>query len=214
MRELALTTIALLGLAALTGFWLQSPTTRAQLLPSNEAPTLTAPTPAPADNPADELAQLEVFSFLTSCHTGLANHEIASLAEAIVAEARRHNLDPALVVGLIRVESTGFNFAVSRVGAYGLMQIMPATGRELAQRLDVPWHGDDTLFDPFVNVKLGTAYLRKLADRYDGDITTALAAYNWGPGAVDRRLRGGKSVPKFYATRVFEAREQMLAQRS
>ena len=214
MREIAFTTMTLLGLAALAGFWLEAPTTRARLLPSVEASTPTALTPASADKAADELAQFETFHFLTNCHTGLAHHEIASLAEVIVAEARRHHLDPALVVSLIRVESMGFNFAVSRVGAYGLMQIMPATGRELAERLDVPWHGDDTLFDPVVNVKLGTAYLRKLADRYEGDIATALAAYNWGPGAGDRRLRGGKSVPKFYATQVFEAREQILARRS
>jgi soluble lytic murein transglycosylase-like protein len=213
MRELAFTTVALMGLAVLTGFWLESPTTQSQMLPSvDAAPQLGAE--ASAEALADELAQLEAVYFLSRQHTGLADHEIDKLAQAIVAEARHNHLEPSLVLGVIRVESAAFTFAVSGVGALGLMQIMPPTGEELARRFDVPWHGADTLFNPFVNVKLGTAYLRQLVDRYDGDVATALAAYNWGPGNVDRRKRGGGKVPTFYATQVFEAREATLAQRS
>jgi soluble lytic murein transglycosylase-like protein len=209
MRELAFATIALLGLAVLTGFWLEAPTTRNQMLPSLEAPPLNVSAALP-ETQADELAELEALRFLSTQHTGLADHEIEVLAETIVAEARRNHFAPALLIGLIRVESAGYNFAISPVGAYGLMQIMPSTGEELARRFDVPWHGPDTLFNPEANVRMGTAYLRELADRYNGDVATALTAYNWGPGNVDRRKRAGGRVPTFYATQVFEAREATL----
>ena len=209
MRELAFTTIAFLGLAVLTSFWIEAPTTRTQMLPSLAAPLLNVSAAAP-EAPAEKLAELEAVRFLSTRHTGLANHEIEALAETIVAEARRNHFEPALLVGLIRVESGGYNFAVSAVGALGLMQIMPPTGEELARRFDVPWHGPDTLFNPEANVRMGTAYLRELTDRYNGDVATALTAYNWGPGNVDRRKRAGGRIPTFYATRVFEAREATL----
>ena len=134
----------------------------------------------------------------------LSPDQVRRLAEAIVAEAARHHFEPALVMAVIHVESSGRPTAVSPVGALGLMQIMPPTGEELAGLHGIPWQGPDTLLDPVINVKLGVAYLRKLADRYD-DMNTALAAYNWGPGRIDRRLRAGEGVPKLYPDRVMKA---------
>ena len=75
----------------------------------------------------------------------------------------------------------------------------------MAERIGVEWRGPDTLFDPIANVRLGTAYLRELADRYDGDVNVALAAYNWGPGRIDRRLARGSSVPRMYVEQVRRA---------
>ena len=106
-------------------------------------------------------------------------------------------------MAVIHVESSGRTLAVSPVGALGLMQIMPPTGKELALRHGIPWKGPDTLLDPFVNVKLGVAYLRKLTDRYK-DVSVALAAYNWGPGRIDSRLRAGEGVPSLYPNRVMQ----------
>ncbi len=145
-----------------------------------------------------------VLNQLRQRHNGLSDRQIAELARVIVEEATRHRLEPALVMAVIHVESSGRPQAVSPVGARGLMQIMPPTGKELADRNGIPWEGPDTLLDPIVNVKLGVAYLRKLTDRYQ-DVTTALAAYNWGPGRIDRRLRAGKSLPKIYPERVMQA---------
>jgi soluble lytic murein transglycosylase len=119
----------------------------------------------------------------------------------IAVEAHAHHLEIELVLAVIRIESRGYNFAVSPVGALGLMQLMPATGRELALREGIPWNGDDTLFDPTVNVRLGIAYLEQLATRY-GDVETALAAYNWGPGRIDRKIRNGAGVPRRYTESV------------
>lgn len=138
-------------------------------------------------------------------HTALPERERRRLAHTIVREATRHGLDPELVMGVIEVESAGYHLAESHVGAMGLMQLLPSTGKELAGKLEIEWMGPDTLFDPVINIQLGTAYLRELADRYDGNVSLALAAYNWGPGRIDRRLRRGASVPSLYIEQVMRA---------
>ncbi len=133
--------------------------------------------------------------------TGLSRHEIRRVAETVVAESERHGLDWELVLAVIRIESGYFNFARSSVGALGLMQIMPGTGEELARRLEIPWRGERSLFDPIINVRMGTAYLRELHTQF-GRWDRALAAYNWGPGAIGRRLLLGEPVPSLYSTKV------------
>ena len=75
------------------------------------------------------------------------------------------------------------------------MQLLPATAEEQAEILGLDWRGPDSLFDPFLNVKLGVAYLKTLYVRF-GSVSTALAAYNWGPGRIDRRLRKGQERPQ------------------
>ncbi|MFK7897525.1 MAG: transglycosylase SLT domain-containing protein [Myxococcota bacterium] len=144
---------------------------------------------------------------LTIRHTALPARERIALAHAIVREAKAHNLEPSLVVSVIEVESAGYHLAVSHVGAMGLMQLLPATAEELAHKHDVEWRGPDTLFDPEVNVKLGTAYLRQLTDQF-GSVSTALAAYNWGPGRINRRLKRGATVPSIYIEQVRAAQSR------
>lgn len=102
--------------------------------------------------------------------------------EKIVTEAKRHGLDPYLVMALIRQESAYDPRARSPVGATGLMQIMPATGRELARRLG-KGYSDAKLNDPQYNIELGTLYLKQLINRFRST-ELALAAYNGGMGNV------------------------------
>ncbi len=110
-----------------------------------------------------------------------------NLSAAIDRLARRQNLDPGLVRAVIRVESDFDARAVSSRGARGLMQLMPSTARQL---------GVHNVFDPVQNVRGGTEYLRRMIDRFDGNLELGLASYNAGPGAVDRY--GG--VPPFRET--------------
>lgn len=100
--------------------------------------------------------------------------------------ARLTGLDPALVKGVIRAESAGNPYAVSRSGARGLMQLMPATAKETAERNGVRYRGPDDLFEPDTNVRLGTLYLAQLRRQFRDDEWLYIAAYNAGPGRVGR----------------------------
>jgi len=101
----------------------------------------------------------------------------SSLDRIVRAAAERHQVDPALVKAVISTESAWNPKAISNKGAVGLMQLIPGT----AQR-----YGVGNMFDPAQNVEGGTTYLKWLLDRYDGDLTKSLAAYNAGEHAVDQ----------------------------
>ena len=113
----------------------------------------------------------------------LARGEIDVLIDT---HARAQSLDPDLVRAVVAVESSYDPTARSRKGAMGLMQLMPATARSL----DVA-----NPYDPEENLRGGTAYLRRMLDRFGGDLEMALAGYNAGPEAVDR-YRGLPPYPE------------------
>jgi hypothetical protein len=120
--------------------------------------------------------------------------------DIISEHSRRHGVRTDLVRAVVQVES-GFNpYARSPKGALGLMQLMPSTIQRFAVR---------NPFNPVENVSAGVAYLRQLLDRYQDNETLALAAYNAGPGAVDRH---GQRVPPYRETRNYVQRiNQMTA---
>ncbi len=130
--------------------------------------------------------------------------ERSRVARTIVREARRAGFSPEFVLAVIEVESAGDPFAVSSKGALGLMQLKPRTAEVVARALGVRWDGPATLFDPVANVRLGVAYLETLRRRY-GDLSIALAAYNWGPSRISGMLRRSEPIPAAYSQRVLEA---------
>jgi soluble lytic murein transglycosylase-like protein len=114
--------------------------------------------------------------------------------DLIAVHSRSNGVRPALVRAVMQVES-GFNpFARSPKGAMGLMQLMPATAKQF---------GVKNAFNPDENVRAGVAYLRELLDRYDDNEELALAAYNAGPGAVDKH---GQSIPPYRETQDYVTR--------
>jgi len=108
--------------------------------------------------------------------------------DLIRENCRRHGLDPLLVAGLIRQESGFLVRARSVANARGLMQIIPSTGRLVARRYGLRRFRPDQLYDPAVNIRLGTSYLAELIRRF-GRIEYALAAYNAGPMRVGRWIQ-------------------------
>ncbi len=113
----------------------------------------------------------------------------------IQTNAEKHNLDPALIMGLMRQESMLDTNVVSSAGARGLMQLMPQTARTLAKEQLQPWLTDRDLFKPDVNINYGSYYLRNLSNRFNGHLAIVSAAYNAGPNRVKKWLPAAASVP-------------------
>ena len=119
----------------------------------------------------------------------------AEHGEVIRRWAEARGLPPYLVFGIIRQESAFDAAAVSRAGARGLMQLMPATGRELASKLRLPF-SSSRLNDPEYSIQLGTRYFADVLRLFDGDLELALAGYNGGPYRIRRWWReAGQSTP-------------------
>ena len=108
--------------------------------------------------------------------------------------AKVANIPSTWAYGVARSESLFMRDVRSRAGAIGLMQLMPATGREVAHEIHLPYSGLTTLTDPQSNVRLGTAYLARMAERYGGNRVLATAAYNAGPRRVDGWLPASGSM--------------------
>ena len=113
--------------------------------------------------------------------------------EMLAHAGAAHNIDEDLLASVVRAESGGQVRAVSRTGAQGLMQLMPGTASAM---------GVEDAFRPEQNISGGTAYLDLMLTRYHDNVALALAAYNAGPGAVDKY----HGVPPFRETRAYVAR--------
>ena len=143
----------------------------------------------------------EILAVLEGHPTGLANVTKEELAEVIYEEATHYNHNPKFILAVITIESEFKNWAVSEKGAKGLMQIMPEVGQFLAQELSIEWSGDRTLFNPFINIRMGVYYLSQLILQFD-DPRIALAAYNYGPTYVKDRIDRNEQIPQQYYRRI------------
>lgn len=117
---------------------------------------------------------------------------IALVQPWVDSAAYDYELEPQLLNAMIWVESRFVERATSPAGAQGLMQLMPPTAKELAQKLGRP---SASSYDPEFNITAGALYIRKMMDRYDGNLDLALAAYNAGPGNIDKWTKNGAALP-------------------
>ena len=157
--------------------WVSGPRAAAPARPATESLTDVSDLAIPEEAVASPLA------------TGAA---LPARYQAAVQElAARFDLSPALIEALVWQESRWRENAVSPVGARGLAQLMPGTARELGVNPD----------DPLANLEGGARYLRQQLDRFDGDVEKALAAYNAGPGRVEKA--GG--IPRIRETQTYVA---------
>ncbi|HEU4636844.1 MAG TPA: lytic transglycosylase domain-containing protein [Edaphobacter sp.] len=124
---------------------------------------------------------------LSSASTVLTSEEMNTI---LASAGTEHNIDADLLASVVKAESGGRVRAVSRVGAQGLMQLMPTTAQQL---------GVEDAFAPKENIDGGTAYLDMLLTRYHNNVALALAAYNAGPAAVDRY----HGIPPYAETRAY-----------
>jgi hypothetical protein len=154
-------------------------------------------------NTREETIQ-EILSVLETHRTGLASVTKEELAKVIYEEAIRYNHDPKFIVALISVESEYWNWAVSEKGAKGLMQIMPYVAESIAKDLRIEWKGERTLFDPYLNIRMGVYYLNQLTLNFK-DMRIALAAYNYGPTYVKGLIERKQQIPidyRYYYQRI------------
>jgi soluble lytic murein transglycosylase len=113
--------------------------------------------------------------------------------DIIRQQAAKKDLDPSLIAGVIYAESHFRDGQISAAGAEGLMQLTPRTARDIARKSGGTAFNVDDLGTPQVNISYGAYYLRYLLDRYGGNETFALAAYNGGEGNVDRWIVAARS---------------------
>lgn len=114
---------------------------------------------------------------------------LPALGYPLLAETPPDGPEPALVHAIIRQESSFEPTAVSRVGARGLMQLMPATAKATARSIGLEYDLGGLIADPPYNVRLGSAYLKQMVDRFNGHYIMAIASYNAGPGRIDRWIK-------------------------
>jgi len=140
--------------------------------------------------------EAEIFLFILKLSNSITPPEARKLAKVIVDECSTYELDPYLILAVIQTESNFTPKAVSPRGAVGLMQVMPKTGEYVAKDRGLSYKGISSLYDPFLNVKLGIHYLSFLTDQFDS-VENALAAYNYGPSKFANSKTLAENPPKY-----------------
>jgi soluble lytic murein transglycosylase len=154
--------------------------------------------------------------FTLSSGDGLRMYDLRfplAAQDGVPAQAKLAGIEPAWAYGILRAESAWMSDAHSGADARGLMQLLPSTAALVARKNGLNWDGGDTLYDPAVNITLGTRYLAQVAARYNGAPWLGSAAYNAGPNRVDQWLaaRGTLAPDLFVATIPYKETREYVA---
>ena len=153
---------------------------------------------------------VKVYNIVKSHRSDITDSEAWRVSEVILEESLKRNLDPMLVVAVIEVESRFQYSMISPLGARGIMQIMPDTGKSLtdavARELGLPpvAYRPEFLDDPILNIRMGIYYLHDLRKQFR-NLNLALIAYNAGPTELQNRLENNQEFSQEYANVVFDA---------
>ena len=153
---------------------------------------------------------VKIFTVVKSRRPDISDAEAWRVSEVILEESAKRHLDPMMVLAVIQVES-GFQYTtVSPMGARGIMQIMPETGKFLTQTLSNEYglhpasFRPESLDEPLLNIRLGVYYLHGLTKQFNS-LNLALLAYNAGPAEIQNRLENNLALSDEYTTMVFDA---------
>ncbi|BBB32822.1 soluble lytic murein transglycosylase [Thermotomaculum hydrothermale] len=152
----------------------------------------------------------KVLRVLNSVKTNLTEEEKADVARIIAEKSIEYGFSVEFVLAVIQTESSFNKFATSRVGAIGLMQLMPVTGKALAKDFGIVIKDKKHLYNPQLNVTLGMYYLKKLSERFK-DMNLVLAAYNMGETAL-RKYKHKKDLPAFRYAKVVLRRHKKFSE--
>lgn len=147
--------------------------------------------------------KLQIFKAIDDFQIGFTDEEARQLTDVIYNEAQRYHYDPLFILSIILTESSFRRGQTSSAGARGLMQVVPFVGEDLAQREGVEWKGDETLFEPETNIRLGTKHLFEQILKF-GDVKKGLVAYNVGETRLRGWMRENRPLPRRYLDKVLE----------
>lgn len=162
---------------------------------------------------------VKVYNVVKAHRADITDSEAWRVSEVILEESLKRNLDPMLVLAVIEVESR-FQYAmISPMGARGIMQIMPETGKFLTDLLGRELglqpvaYRPESLDDPILNIRMGVYYLHDLKKQF-GNLDLTLVAYNAGPAELQKRLENNQPFSQDYATRVLDAYKRYANRRA
>ncbi|UCD94085.1 MAG: transglycosylase SLT domain-containing protein [Candidatus Zixiibacteriota bacterium] len=147
--------------------------------------------------------KLQILQVIEDFQIGFTDDEKNELAEVISLECKKYDYDPMFLMALILTESSFKRGQISSKGARGLMQIRPFVGRSLADKIGVEWRDSTTLFEPGLNVQMGSLHLFEMILEFK-DIRKAIISYNLGETALRSRVRLNKPLPKSFLNKVVD----------
>ena len=154
--------------------------------------------------------RVKILKIIEDFKVGLSKEEAVKLSGVIYSESKKYSYDPLLIMALILTESSFKKDEESMLGAQGLMQVKPSVGQDLARRSGLELKDSLSLFDPALNIQLGTLHLFELILKFK-DVKKALIAYNLGEDALRTKIKSGDKLPTYFLAKVLKKYKELKA---